>query len=72
MKTLLSAVLALGVFTAAIFVFSVKTVPQLERVFRDRGLSGTFVLFDSKADTMFVWNEERAKQRFAPAATGKL
>lgn len=72
MKTFLFAVLAIGAFVAAIFGISFKKVPELERIFKDRGVSGTFVMFDAKADTMFVWNEERAKQRFAPAATFRI
>jgi len=33
---------------------------------------GTFVLFDREADTMFGWDEARAKQRFTPASTFKI
>lgn len=71
MKRLLIAVLALTTIGAT-FGFVFKRVPELEKVFKERGLSGTFVLFDAAADTMLVWNEERATQRFAPAATFRI
>jgi beta-lactamase class D len=51
---------------------SFKEVPELEKFFKDSGVTGTFVLFDPAADTMFVWNEGRAKERFIPASTFKI
>lgn len=72
MKKLLLAIIAIGTITVATFGIVFKGVPELERVFKKRGISGTFVMFDAAADTMLVWNEERAKQRFAPAATFRI
>lgn len=72
MKRFLLAVLAIGTVAAATCGIVFKSVPELERVFQKRGISGTFVMFDTAADTMLVWNEERAKQRFAPAETFRI
>lgn len=63
---------ATGFFSGPAFGISFREVSELERVFKDRAVAGTFVLFDSTADTMFVWNEERAKQQFSPAATFRI
>lgn len=71
MKRFLIAVLTLSTIGAT-FGFVFKRVSELENVFKERGLSGTFVMFDAAADTMLVWNEERATQRFAPAATFRI
>ncbi len=49
-----------------------RVAPKLERIFHEHGAVGTFVLFDREADTMFVWNEERAQKRFTPASTFKI
>lgn len=51
---------------------SFKEVPELEKFFKQQNVVGTFVLFDPAADTMSVWNNERAKQRFVPASTFKI
>lgn len=49
-----------------------QEVPELAKCFQDKGVIGTFVLFDVTADTMFVSDEARAKKRFAPASTFKI
>ena len=49
-----------------------KEVPELGKFFAENGVQGTFVLFDREADTMFVWNEARARKRFIPASTFKI
>jgi hypothetical protein len=72
MKRFPLAVLAIGTVAAATCGIIFKSVPELERVFQKRGISGTFVMFDTAANTMLVWNEERAKQRFAPAETFRM
>jgi beta-lactamase class D len=53
---------------------SFRESPELEKVFQNNGVVGTFVLFNPSADsdTMLVWNEERAKKRFIPASTFKI
>src|SRR5688572_5477777 len=71
MKRILIGVLTLTTIGAT-FGFVFKRVPELEKIFKERGLSGTFVMFDAAGDTMHVWNEERATQRFAPAATFRI
>ena len=51
---------------------SFKEAPELGRLFKEQNIAGTFVLYDVAAETMFVWNEARAKQRFIPASTFKI
>ena len=45
---------------------SLKEAPGLGKVFKDQNVVGTFILYDVAADTMLVWNQERAKRRFIP------
>jgi beta-lactamase class D len=49
-----------------------KEAPELAKVFNDKDVVGTFVLFDVKTATMLVWDEARAKKRFTPASTLKI
>ena len=49
-----------------------QEVPDLKKCFEDAGVVGTFVLFDVTTDTMLVWDEARAKERFTPASTFKI
>ena len=49
-----------------------KEASELAEIFKANGVGGTFVLFDRETDTMLVWNEARAKERFAPASTFKI
>lgn len=72
MKRFLLAVLVLGAFGAATFGIAFKKVPEVERIFRERSILGTFVMFDAAGDTMFIWNDERAKQQFAPSSTFRI
>jgi len=51
---------------------SYKEVLEFAEVFKANAVNGTFVLLDSEADTMFVWNEARANERFTPASTFKI
>ncbi len=69
--------LLVGVAVAAVCCHSVsaatfKEMPEFGPFFEAHGLVGTFVLFDREADTIFVWNEARAQQRFPPASTFKI
>jgi len=66
---LVSALLLLAQAATAL---TFKEVSELGKVFESDGVSGTFVLVDREADTIFVWNEARAKQRFIPASTFKI
>lgn len=72
MKRFLLAALVLSAFGAAAFGIAFKKIPEVEKIFRDRSMLGTFVMFDAAGDTMFVWNDERAKQQFAPASTFRI
>lgn len=49
-----------------------EEVTELARVFKDKGVAGTFVLFDVATDTMFVSDKARAMKRFTPASTFKI
>lgn len=49
-----------------------EEVPELAKCFQDKGVVGTFVLFDVTRDKLFVLDEARAKKRFAPASTFKI
>lgn len=49
-----------------------EETPQLTKVFRDNGVTGTFVLFEVATDTMFVSDKTRAMKRFTPASTFKI
>jgi beta-lactamase class D len=49
-----------------------QEVPELAKVFKDKGVVGTFVLFDVATETMLVSDEARAKKRFTPASTFKI
>ena len=46
--------------------------PALEAFFRAQKATGTFVLYDLKAETRQVFNATRAAQRFLPASTFKI
>jgi beta-lactamase class D len=46
--------------------------PQLENLFSEAGVNGTFVLYDVSAGRMSVHNLPRAEQRMIPASTFKI
>ncbi len=46
--------------------------PALETFFKAQKATGTFVLYDLKAETRHVFNATRAAQRFIPASTFKI
>lgn len=45
---------------------------QLEAIFAAHNLNGTFVLYDTEADTLTGYNRARAETRFIPASTFKI
>jgi beta-lactamase class D len=45
---------------------------DLEAVFAENGLAGTFVLYDVAADHLTLVNAKRAERRFVPASTFKI
>lgn len=46
--------------------------PDLETLFDQAGVTGTFVLFDIESDRLTIVNSQRAEQRFFPASTFKI
>lgn len=45
---------------------------DLEAVFKDNGVTGTFVLYDAAADHLTLVNPKRAETRLVPASTFKI
>src|SRR5687768_11943616 len=64
--------LVLAVSLSSLSARSYREAPELEKIFAEKGLQGTFVLLDLATDTLIVSNEARAKQRFTPASTFKI
>jgi hypothetical protein len=62
-RFLLAALFA-AIVTEPTSAVSFKEVPELDKVFFDHGVTGTFVLFDVAADKIFVWNKERRQNVF--------
>ncbi len=62
------------------FVLSVRLVTaaewiekkEIEQIFSDADVTGTFVLYDVSADTLTGFNRERANKRYIPASTFKI
>lgn len=46
--------------------------PQLAKIFRDAGVTGTFVLYDPAERKLTLTGLERARTRFVPASTFKI
>jgi beta-lactamase class D len=55
-----------------VLAFEVEHSPELERLFNEAGITGTFVLFDVSADRRLVHNLPRSEKRFIPASTFKI
>jgi beta-lactamase class D len=72
MKRFLSIFLIVAALAKSTSGVSFQGAPELEKFFKERNVVGTFVLYDVAANTMFVWNETRAKRRFVPASTFKI
>lgn len=49
-----------------------KESPQLDQLFKQEGVTGTFVLHDVAADTYTVHNRKRADAGYFPASTYKI
>src|SRR5690606_11443426 len=47
-------------------------IPDVEKLFEQAGVTGTFVLYDVDAGKSIVHNRSRARQRFVPASTFKI
>jgi beta-lactamase class D len=72
MKRILILLVVLATSLHSLSARTYQEVPGLAKCFRDKGVVGTFVLFDAATDTMLVWDETRAKKRFTPASTFKI
>ena len=72
MKARLIVLFVLLVPLSSLPARSYREAPQLEKFFRDNGVHGTFALLDSATNTVIVWNEARARERFPPASTFKI
>jgi len=66
-------------FTAIIFLYfsqihalDSQESPELDQLFADSGINGTFVLYDVNADRLLVHDRARAEKRFIPASTFKI
>jgi beta-lactamase class D len=64
--------LVLAVSLSSLSARSYREAPELEKIFAEKGVQGTFALLDLETDTIVVFNEARAKQRFTPASTFKI
>jgi len=72
---------ALGVSIAAIALIARGRAPlaagsteraDLDAVFAENGVAGTFVLYDAATDHLTLINAKRAERRFVPASTFKI
>lgn len=72
MRTLLVAGISMFASPQIASARTFKDVSELGHVFKAKGINGTFVLLDREADTIRLWNEARAKERFTPASTFKI
>lgn len=70
-RFLIAAIASLSV-GQSITAQTYREAAELGALFKTQAVTGTFVLYDREADTMFVWNEVRAKKRFIPASTFKI
>jgi len=58
--------------TGQALAFDAVQSPKLERLFKEAGVTGTFVLFNVGADRLVAHNLPRAEKRFIPASTFKI
>ena len=72
MKRILILLTMLGASFHSLSGQTYREVPELAKVFKEKDVVGTFVLFDVAANTMLIWDEARAKKRFTPASTFKI
>ena len=52
--------------------FETASSPEVEKLFNDAGVIGTFVLYDVNADRFVIHDLQRAGKRFIPASTFKI
>ncbi|HEX5364595.1 MAG TPA: class D beta-lactamase [Gallionella sp.] len=70
MKRFLMVVILL--FASQAYALEWQDSPQVGQLFRDAGVSGTFVLYDVAALRLIGYDQKRADTRFAPASTFKI
>ncbi len=70
MKILLAGFLL--VIMSQLYANDVEQGTDLESLFKQAGVTGTFVLYDVSAARFVVHNQPRASQRFIPASTFKV
>ncbi len=70
MRVLLAGLMFL--WACQILALDVEKSPELERLFKEAGVTGTFVLYNVSADRLVVHNLPRAERRFIPASTFKI
>ncbi|MDH4018311.1 MAG: class D beta-lactamase [Xanthomonadales bacterium] len=65
---------ALSIFLLVNQAYAVETEhsPEIEKLFNEAGVNGTFVLYDVTADRFVTHNHQRAEKRFIPASTFKV
>ncbi|PZR72180.1 MAG: class D beta-lactamase [Chthoniobacterales bacterium] len=72
MKRLLLIVIALAFSSPLVKAQTYQETEGLAKIFREHGVSGTFVLLDADNNTFLVSDLARAKKRFTPASTFKI
>lgn len=68
------AIISLGAMSAAPAATAGETLVRddLDAVFQEHGVTGTFVLYDVAEDRLTLVNAKRAETRFVPASTFKI
>ena len=59
-------------FTYPVFAINWQNSPEIEQLFKNAGVTGTFVVYDVSANKMVGYNHKRAQTRFIPASTFKI
>jgi len=70
MKKLLASLLLL--FVGQVCALDMEQSPEIERLFGEAGVKGSFVLYDVSADRVIFHDLPRAGKRFIPASTFKI
>jgi beta-lactamase class D len=71
-KCVLALAIVAVLLGACAFAEDLKERPDLDAVFREQGVTSTFVLYDVPADRLTIVNRARAETRFVPASTFKI
>lgn len=66
--------LLLGTLFSSVILFATDFTEnkKIEEIFKKEGVTGTFVLYDVKKNTLSGYNGERADTRYCPASTFKI